>query len=322
MKAFFTVIFISMLGIQACSEMHQQADSEFVPKNKHRSFSEKNGPVVFVDEGHHNFHTMDGRYKPFAQVLVSDGYQVKPSKGKLTLAHLKHADILVVANALDGDRRDWQPPFGDAFDSQEIEAVEQWVKQGGALFLVADHTPFPRAIDKLASGFGFKFSDGHVGNAIFSRENNGLMPHSITYEVQKDGKETKIEDNVALSMQHFIETDSQAASVTKVRTFGGSAFEIPSEAVSLLTLGERAVSITPAIPFQVTSKTPRISVNGWSQGAVLEVGKGRVAVFAEAMVFSSQIETKTGKKFGFTSKGAEQNEQFLLNVMHWLSGII
>jgi hypothetical protein len=39
-------------------------------------------------------------------------------------------------------------------------------------------------------------------------------------------------------------------------------------------------------------------------------------------MFSSQLTVKTGKKHGLPSKGAEQNEQFLLSVMHWLSGLI
>jgi len=78
----------------------------------------------------------------------------------------------------------------------------------------------------------------------------------------------------------------------------------------------------PEIPFQVNAKTPRVSMNGWYQGAVLEVGEGRVAVFSEGMTFSSQVTVSTGKKYGLVSDGAEQNEQFLLNVMHWLSGLI
>ena len=56
-------------------------------------------------------------------------------------------------------------------------------------------------------------------------------------------------------------------------------------------------------------------MNGWSQGAVLEVGKGRIAIFAEGMMFSSQLDSKTGLILGLTSDGAEQNERFLLNVM-------
>jgi hypothetical protein len=56
---------------------------------------------------------------------------------------------------------------------------------------------------------------------------------------------------------------SSSDSITRVKTFGGSAFKAPDEAISLLTLGKRAVSITPVIPFQVTAATPRISLEGW-----------------------------------------------------------
>ena len=60
-------------------------------------------------------------------------------------------------------------------------------------------------------------------------------------------------------------------------------------------------------------------MSGWSQGAILELGKGRVAVFSEGMMFSSQLITNTGKTIGLRSVGAEQNEAFLLNIMRWLA---
>jgi hypothetical protein len=46
---------------------------------------------------------------------------------------------------------------------------------------------------------------------------------------------------------------------------------------------------------------------------------GRVAVFAEGMMFSSQVEAKTGKTYGLRSLGAEQNEQLLRNLIAWLA---
>ncbi|NNG45348.1 hypothetical protein HJP15_20915 [Pseudoalteromonas sp. NEC-BIFX-2020_002] len=59
-------------------------------------------------------------------------------------------------------------------------------------------------------------------------------------------------------------------------------------------------------------------MDGWSQGAVLELGKGRIVVFSEGMMFSSQVDSTTGKKYGLTSAGAQHNEQFLNSVVHWL----
>ncbi|MEP0354529.1 DUF4350 domain-containing protein [Paraglaciecola sp.] len=289
MKSVFKAILSALLliGVLSCTDSDQLPDPDFAPQNTKSTFSTLNSPVVFIDEAHNNFLTKNGRFKPFSQVLSSDGYTVKSSKEKFTLTYLKQADILVVANALDRDRQDWSPPFGDAFDQEEIKALKQWVSQGGSLFLVADHTPFPKVIEKIS--FGFEFSNGHVRDALFRQDNKSLLQHSIT------------------------------KGITQVKTFGGSAFQIPENAHPLLILGKGATSVVPEIPFLVNAKTPRISVDGWYQGAVLEVGKGRVAVFAEGMMFSSQVTVSTGKKYGLVSVGAEQNEQFLLNIMHWLS---
>ena len=300
MKSIYKTFFIGLLlvGVSSCSDSDQQPDPDFVPKNINSTFSKSNSPVVLIDEAHNNFLTKTGRYKPFSQVLSSDGYTVKSSKKKFTLTYLKQADILVVANALDKNRQDWTPPFGDAFDNGEVKAIKQWVSQGGSLFLVADHTPFPNVIEKLSSAFGFEFSNGHVRDALFHLDNKTLIDHSIT------------------------QGNSRSERITQVKTFGGSAFQIPESAQPLLILGKRATSVVPEIPFQVNAKTPRVSMNGWYQGAVLEVGEGRVAVFSEGMTFSSQITVSTGKRYGLASDGAEQNEQFLLNVMHWLSGLI
>jgi len=311
-----------LVGVSACSEITQQADPDFIPQNKHKSFSGKESPVVFVDEAHNNFLRISDRYSAFAQVLKSDGYTVKSGKKNFSLKYLEQADILVVANALEQERRDWTPPYGDAFQNDEVAAVKRWVEQGGALFLVADHTPFPRAIEKLALAFGFEFSNGHVKNAVFRIENNTLARHAITTGIIEDAKQPGQGGKKAPLLTESSELLLPSNAVTRVRAFGGSAFKTPEKAVSLLTLADGVVSIIPDVPFQVTAETPRKMVNGWSQGAVMEFGQGRVAVFAEGMMFSSQLDTKTGKKYGLTSKGAEQNERFLLNVMHWLSGTI
>lgn len=304
-----------LMGLLACSDSSQQADPDFSPKNIHQSFSKQNSPVVFIDEAHHNFLTANGRYKPFTQVLESDGYTVKPGKRRLSFAHLNRADILVIANALDKRRKDWNPPYDEAFTHKEVSALKHWVSQGGSLFLVADHAPFPRVIDNLAKAFGFQFSHGHVGNAVFLARNNSLGKHAITSAI--NNAETSPFFPAALPALN--DSAAGANPLYQVRSFGGSAFLPPANAISLLTLGKGSVSVVPEIPFQVTPDTPRVSMRGWSQGAVMEVGKGRIAVFAEGMMFSSQLDTKTGKKYGLVSQGAEQNERFLLNVMRWLA---
>ncbi|TMP38753.1 DUF4350 domain-containing protein [Pseudoalteromonas rubra] len=315
------------LALSACSDSAQQADPDFTPQNTERSFLSDNSPVVFIDEAHHNFLTMNGRFRPFTQVLQSDGYTVKASKVAFSAAHLNQADILVIANALDKHRADWNPPFGNALTMQEVTVVTEWVKQGGALFLVADHTPFPKVIENLTHALGFEFSHGHVGNAQFTTHDNTLAQHAITLAIVPALRKLP----GAASMTGFgltgavggaasaAATDQSTGQIEQVRSFGGSAFKAPEGAISLLTLGPQAMSVNPQVPFQITADTPRMSVDGWSQGAVLELGKGRVAVFAEGMMFSSQVDTQSGEKYGLASEGAEHNEGFLLNVMGWLA---
>ncbi len=300
MKLIVRMMFLGLvlIGTASCADnSNQQPDPDFTPKNTKNSFVELKSPIVLIDEAHYNVHTFNDRLKPFGHVLQSDGYTLKRSKEKFTLEYLAQADILVIANALDRDRKDYNPPYSDAFTVEEVQAVKQWVSQGGALFFIADHAPYPKLAQKLSKAFGFEFTNGHVNRAVFRTDNNALMEHAIT--------------NGATFTEQ----------IAQVKTFGGAAFQIPHNAKSLLTFGKGKFSDEPAIPFKINGQTPRISIEGWSQGAVLEVGEGRIAVFAETAMFTSQLILSSGETLGLTSAGAEQNEQFLLNVMHWLSKV-
>jgi hypothetical protein len=49
-------------------------------------------------------------------------------------------------------------------------------------------------------------------------------------------------------------------------------------------------------------------------------GSGRTAFFGEAAMFTAQ--RSGNERMGMNAALAEQNFQFVLNVMHWLSGIL
>jgi hypothetical protein len=57
----------------------QVADENFNAKVEHPAYT-KSGPRVLFDEAHNNFHTASGRYKPFADLITNDGYQIVPNK--------------------------------------------------------------------------------------------------------------------------------------------------------------------------------------------------------------------------------------------------
>ncbi|MBM7074011.1 DUF4350 domain-containing protein [Shewanella sp. 202IG2-18] len=293
-----------LLFISTLVSAEQKVDFTYEPKNQVPYFKTNKTPRVHIDEAHNNFHTLTGRYAPFAKVLASDGYVVKSNINKFTKESLKNIDILVIANPVaDENKTNWDLPNYPAFSRQEIETLHRWVKNGGALLLIADHMPWPKASEDLAAIFGFHFTNGYVEmlghrEQYFENADGSLLAHSITQGINPTSK------------------------VTKVRGFMGQAFLAPVEAKPLLVFTKKSVSYMPSESFAIDEHTPTIPVTNWFQGATLKFGKGRMAVFGEAGMFTAQIasDDKDSWNMGLNAKGSEQNERFLLNVMLWLSG--
>lgn len=288
----------------------QHVDLEFQPPIVAPAFDIGAGPVVLIDEAHRNMHTAEGSYKPFAELLRRDGYVVHPSEVPFTLEALARTDILVIANALgEDDAEMWTLPTPSAFSPDEITAVRNWVEDGGALLLIADHMPWPGAAAELAEAFGLLFINGDVGDfcvgcagfrLTFKRADESLTDHPIT-----NGR------SPSERVEHVITDTGQA-----FRPSPGTRVE------PLMVLGDEAVLfMSQDWGEELTDATPRLSAAGWYQGVVLRRGAGRVAAFGEAAMFSAQVGSD-GKPMGMNDPEADQNYQFVLNVMHWLSGLL
>ncbi len=89
----------------------QRSDPTFDTKVARPAYAAEH-PRVLFDEAHNNFHTTDGRYKPFAEVIANDGFKVIPNKEKFTKALLAKGDVLIIANAL-GARRNGRRRRGE-----------------------------------------------------------------------------------------------------------------------------------------------------------------------------------------------------------------
>jgi hypothetical protein len=289
-----------------CSSAHAQqtGDPNFHPRIDNPAYPVGKRPIVLIDGAHNNFHTAGGRYKPFAELLGKDGCRVTAIAKPFTAASLRKADVLVIANALHkSNLKSWTLPTPSAFTKKEISAVEDWVSNGGALLLIADHMPFPGAAQDLAAVFGFTFNNGFAfapskdkPGTRFSRKDGSLKDHPITRGSAPDEK------------------------IDFVVTFTGQAFRGPPEAEPLLVFGKSSYSLMPRQAWEFGENTPRISVEGWFQGAVRGYGKGRIAVFGEAAAFTAQLSGPRKARIGMNNPAAKQNYRFVLNVMHWLSG--
>ncbi len=276
----------------------QIADSNFQYAIHKPMYAAGKGPVIVLDEAHYNFHTLSGRYYAFGKLLQADGYKLKEGQSTFTPDDLADIDILVIANALPDDS-DWVLPTKPAFTKEEVSAVHDWVSNGGSLFLIADHMPFPGAAAELAKAFGFNFINGYAmrdddGEEVFSRKKGNLMSNDIT-----NGRNT------------FEKIDS-------MKTFTGQGFIAPLNATIISSLKDDYTLHLTTQAGVINDSTMTISGLGCVNGAYLEYGKGRLVVFGEAAMFSAQLAGEQKNKIGMNDPHANQNPQLLLNIIHWL----
>ena len=299
-------IFLLFLFLTGMSYTQQIGDPDFNPPIFNPAYLPGEGSKIYIDEAHNNFHTMDGRYKPFADLLARDGYSVKPLKDSISQKSLEDVDILVISNALNiRNTEDWTLPTPPAFTEDEIKHIVDWVKSGGSLFLIADHMPFPGAVKNLAKEFGFELNNGFALDSA-----NKTLGDLFT---RKDGT---LEDNFITNGR------SEQEKVDSIYSFTGEAFQIPEDAEPVLILNNNFISVMPDTAWNFKDDTPQVSVAGWFQGAVKKFGNGKIAVWGEAAMFSAQIAGEQKVKVGMNSTKARHNYQLLLNIIHWLDSLI
>jgi hypothetical protein len=295
----FTCLLLAVLSVAGFAQ--QLPDPEFDTSVENPAYK-KDGPRILFDEAHHNFHTTEGRYKPFVDVLMNDGYRVIRNRQPFTKTSLSSFKVLVIANALGAEEMDDTGADASAFTEEECQAVQDWVKGGGALLLIADHAPFGGAAASLGARFGVDMSKGFTYDPansapnspsllIFSRENKLLATHPIT------------------------EGRNQNEQLDLVQSFTGQSLKGPDNSVAILKLSDTAKD-TPN-----RAADSSISAAGRAQALALKFGKGRVVVQGEAAMLSAQIAGQNKSKMGMNVPGNE-NKQYALNVMHWLSGLL
>lgn len=292
-----------LCGLRPSADGQQLADTSWHPHVVRPAFPTGSGPVVYIDEAHHNFHTAEGRFAPFAHLLTADGFRVRRFQSRFDQASLDSIGILVISNALAAANADnWGRPVNAAFAESEISALENWVRRGGALLLIADHMPMAGAAMTLGARFGVPFIDGFAIDpkgwvTVFRRSDGSLANHAIT-----NGR-------------------SPAERVDSIATFTGSAFLHTVAVDTLLTLPEGTRVLLPQVAHQFSDSTPYLLGSHLLQGAVRQVGRGRLAIFAEAGMFTAQRQTGGGP-MGLNDPRAGGNAQFILNLLHWMTGLL
>ncbi|MEK6406210.1 MAG: hypothetical protein AABN34_04525 [Acidobacteriota bacterium] len=268
-------------------------------------------PQVLFDEAHNNADTSSGRYKPFSDLITSDGYSVRPARQKFSQSALQGQDVLVIVNASGPSARRDAPSLTDA----ECDAVREWVDAGGALLLITDHAPYSAAVGPLAKRFGIDVTIGHTFDTThYNKETNDQTELLFTRE------------NGLLGEHPITRGRDDAERINRVLTFSGTSVKGSEGSVPLLKLSGSAMDVLPpdpkpsASPDDPPADHKAVSAAGRAQGLALQFGKGRVVIVAEAAALTAQI-APSGFLFGMNVAGID-NRQFALNIMHWLSGLL
>lgn len=124
---------------------------------------------------------IDGAYSDFAESLEEElGCHVESTKEKLRYELLSLYKVFII------------PEPNRPFENEEIEAIIEFVKEGGGLFLIADHGDSdrngngwdsPKIFNTFAETFGFKFT----GDNIQEEPIKYVIPHEITNNIKEVG---------------------------------------------------------------------------------------------------------------------------------------
>jgi len=283
----------------------QEPDTTFDTRVSSPAFTSRH-PRVAIDEAHHNFHTIGGRYAPFAALIARDGCNVVPGREKFTARALASLDILVISNALGHEDMDDSAASRPAFTTDECKAVRSWVERGGALLLIADHAPMGAAAGELGRTLGVDMRSGYT---IDTLQAAGQNPSLIAYDA-----------NHGLAAEHPIMRGRDSTErVGRVVAFTGQSLRGPRGSAVLLRLSEKAEDLMvglgqagPGVPAE-----KRRPAGGRAQGLAFTLGKGRVVVLAEAAMMSAQVAGPERRPMGMNAPGSD-DRQFALNIVRWL----
>ncbi|MFA0961436.1 hypothetical protein AB9P05_06495 [Roseivirga sp. BDSF3-8] len=302
MRYHSSLIALLLICIPSVLSAQQVPDSTYSVSLANPSYPTGKGPRVLIDGAHGNFHTLHSRFAAFGNVLQADGYTVHSLDTLITPSALAGAEVFVIANSLHpSNLHNWAIPTPSAFTEEEISVIISWVEQGGKLFLIADHMPFPGAIQELAEKFGVQWENNFALDQrrrkpeIYSRANGQLTDHPVV-----------------AGHADYLEVDS-------VAVFTGSAFIPPPDAEPVMLVDQHYTLMSPDKAWEFSDKTPHKSGKGYAQGALLPYGEGKVVLWGEAAMLSAQLAGPGGQyKMGMNAPEAKNNYKLLINLIRWL----
>ena len=289
----------------------QPHDAEFHFANTTPAYTAGQGPRVCMDTAHNNFQSAErnpAAYRPFERLLADDGYRVGEFAQKFTAEALAECDLLVIADATgEANLRDWAFPHPSAFTRGELEALYLWIRAGGALLVISDHTPTPAAASDLGAMLGVIPTDGYARLGpgptpdVFSRAAGHLRDHAI------------------------LRGRSEKEQVHVVASWTGHAFHLSREWSPIVRFGPESfawIHLGFNFPELPREQWPVFPIPGWAHAAARRLDKGRVVWLGEVSICTALRLGEERRPVGMNHPAATQNAQFCISTVRWLSGLL
>lgn len=279
-------------------------DSPFNATVQNPKYAIGKGPKVLFDAGHFNFIVKWGLAKPLIDVATSDGYQIKIDSMQFSKSYLADYKLIVIMPAMPFE-------FGSkniitneiTFKPEELNALHDWVNNGGRLLMFSEHAPIDKSVTPLFNKFGIQLSIGIMADSNNCDSSIKIAGYQTLLKFTKN--------NGLLNMNHpIVKGENKNEMVNNLVTYGGSGLT-----------GEGYDNI---FKLSSTAYTRKWNGNeplgaGNSQCLAGKVGKGKLVALGDCNGFTAMYINMSGKKF--TAGMQVQNydwKQFVLNTIHWL----
>jgi len=278
------------------------------------------GVVVLFDEAHFPVYTVNpanpsgygsgnnpqGAYAAFAGVMTRAGMTVRTLDygGSLNATTLSGVSTLVIACSRGKDPTD---SVYSPYTTDEVSAVVNYVRGGGGLLLIGDHTDFPPAIFPISDQFGVKF-----GQALL-RDPTDYVQNASAIPPVPDPSEGPV--FIVFGQDNF-NNHPIMDNITRVELYRTDIFAaLPAEAQPLITSDADTYIVdgngnsAPAPRSVVSAAIP-------SNGTA---GAGRIVVVADTNTFETD-ENRDGEDTDMDLFDSD-NARYGTQIVEWLSGI-
>jgi len=230
--------------------------------------------VVF-DDSHSQYFNIANQFAGFASDLVENGYAVSTMQ-TFDPELLAACDILVLT-------------FGSTnYTTQEVDMIDDFVNDGGGLFITTDGDHWGNSLDLVIEQFGVVRNKTAV---LEDTDDNTLGDYNVIF-----GKPTNF-------INHSI-----TLNVNRVEIYYGSGFvEMPANAQSLIVTDTDGTA----------SFGSGMIANGTAASLAFTEGDGRVAVFGDTNALDSTFDTDGDLIEDYFDS---DNADFLINNIRWLFG--